>query len=142
MTANQAKKLSRRLFDEVWNTGDLDTVDELMAPDYVAHTAGFGETIEGSGAFKDFVARMREAFPDWRSTVEHQIAEGDYVAIRWISRGTHDGPFMGMEPTGRRVEMTGTTIFRLQDGKLAEGWAHPDLLGLLQQIGARELVRT
>jgi predicted ester cyclase len=68
--------------------------------------------------------------------VEAQIAEGDMVATRWTACGTHDGDFQGVPPTGREVTLRGMTIFRIADGKLVEGWTNPDLLGVMQQIGA------
>ncbi len=74
-------------------------------------------------------------------TLHEVLADGGYVAFRATEIGTHEGEFMGIEPTGRRVEMEGTVIHRLEDGKVAETWAQFDVLGLLRQLGAIELPR-
>ncbi len=79
---------------------------------------------------------LLEAFPDSQLPVEDQIAEGDKVVTRWTCRATHTGEFQGMPPTGKYTTMTGTTIFRIANGKLVEGWTNADMLGLLQQLGA------
>ena len=128
------KALVRRVFDEVWNAGNFAVVDEVFASDYVGHSAGMGE-IRGPEGAKEFVAGLREAFPDLTMTIEDQIAEGDKVVTRWTGRGTHDGEFMGIEPTGRSGAMSGIGILRIRDGKFVEGWTNADLLGLLQQLG-------
>ena len=77
----------------------------------------------------------RQAFPDFRFTVEDQLAEGDRVATRWTWQGTHSGEFMGAAPTGKEVKLTGMTIHRLRNGKIQEGWFNWDFLGELRQIG-------
>jgi predicted ester cyclase len=79
---------------------------------------------------------LRGAFPNLEVTVEDQVAEGDRVVTRWITRGTHKGEFQGIPPTGRQVAITGITIFLVADDKLLEGWSNADMLGMLQQLGA------
>jgi steroid delta-isomerase-like uncharacterized protein len=76
------------------------------------------------------------AFPDAQITVEDQIAEGDKVVTRWTGRGTHQGEFMGVPPSGNRVEIAGMTLDRFSRGKIAESWTNYDALGMMQQIGA------
>jgi predicted ester cyclase len=85
---------------------------------------------------KHAVNLYHSAFPDVQITVEDQIAEGDKVVTRWTGRGTHQGEFMGVPPSDNRVEITGITINRVSEGKLAEAWAIYDALGMMQQIGA------
>lgn len=75
------------------------------------------------------------AFPDPQFTVEDLIAEADQVVARWTFRGTHRGPFAGIPPTGKQIQMTGITIYRLRDAKIAEARSNIDQLGLLQQLG-------
>jgi predicted ester cyclase len=78
---------------------------------------------------------FRDAFPDLRFTAEDIIAEGDKVAARYTMRGTHQGEFMGVAPTGNRIEVTGIDIVRFEGGKMVEHWANSDELGMMQQLG-------
>jgi steroid delta-isomerase-like uncharacterized protein len=132
--SEQNKMIARRLVEEVESRGNLAVVDELVASDFVNHTP-FGE-MHGVESAKQFVSMLRRGFPDLYVTVEDQIAEGDCVATRWMARGTHEGEFQGVPPTGRPMEITGIFINRIANGKIIEQWATPDLLGLMQQIGA------
>ncbi len=131
--SEQNKMLVRRAIEEVWNRGNFAVVDELLANDYLGHQSG-GET-NGRESAKQYVAILREAFPDIHFTIEDQIAEGDRVVTRWIARGTHTGEFQGIPPTGKQGSMTGIDIDRVADGKLVECWVNSDDLGLLQQLG-------
>jgi predicted ester cyclase len=79
---------------------------------------------------------LRAAFPDLQLTVENIIAEGDFVAISLTARGTHQGTFQGIPPTGKSVTVSAFEVVRIENGKLAEHWGGPDTLNLLQQIGA------
>ena len=130
----QNKLIARRFFEEVENQGKLAVVDELLAHDFVNHTP-FGE-MHGIESAKQFGSMLRTAFPDMQVTVEDQIAEGDRVATRWTCRGTHQGEFQGVPPTSKRIEITGMVISRIANGKIVEQWGNPNLLGLMQQIGA------
>lgn len=132
----QNQALARRMFEDAWNTGRLDTLDELLAPEFVGHPSGSEEEIRGPAGMKEFIGRMRESFPDLTFTIEDQVAEGDKVVTRWIARGTHDGELMGIDPTGRRAAVGGVTIQRFREGKIVEGWTSWDTLGLLTQLGA------
>jgi predicted ester cyclase len=84
---------------------------------------------------KGFAARWRESFPDWHSTFEELIAEGDRVAERWTGRGTHRGELQGIAPTGKRVEAPGSVFYRIVDGKIVELWGQLDMMSLMQQLG-------
>ena len=130
----QIKTIARQVFEEVQSQGNLALVDEIVADDYVGHTPI--DDIHGPEGAKQFDSMLHEAFPDYQVTVEDQIAEGDKVVTRWTCRGTHKGRFQGIPPTGKQITMTGITIFRIANGKLVEGWSNPDLLGMLQQLGA------
>ena len=85
--------------------------------------------------YKQLVTMYFSAFPDLHLTIEDQIAEGDKVVTRWTARGTHQGPFMGIPPTGKRAVVTGIAIDRFANGKFVENWNNGDDLGLLQQLG-------
>lgn len=132
--SKQNKMLARKVFEDIQSQGNLALVDEIVAGDYVGHTPL--DDIHGPEGAKQYDAMLREAFPDLQITVEDQIAEGDKAVTRWTFRGTHKGEFQGMPPTGKQVTMTGITIFRIANSKIVEGWNNPDLLGLLQQLGA------
>jgi steroid delta-isomerase-like uncharacterized protein len=128
------KQIARQVFEEIQSKGNTALVDQIVARDYVGHTPP--NDIHGPEGVKQFDAMLRTAFPDILVTVDDQIEEGDQVTTRWTCRGTHQGPFLNVPPTGKQVKMTGVTVFRIADGKLVEGWNRPDLLSLLQQIGA------
>ena len=128
------KAIVRRAFEEVWNQGKLDVIDEIFAIDYVGHMPGSPD-LHGPKGFKQFVTMNRTAFPDIQFTVEDQIAEGDKVVIRWSSTGTHKGELMGIPPTGVQVTSTGIGISRISGGKAVEDWDNWDALGMLQQLG-------
>jgi steroid delta-isomerase-like uncharacterized protein len=132
----QNKALVRRLMEEVWNRGSLAAADELVAGDYVGHSSPAGSETHGTPGYKRFFAGLRRAFPDFRVTVEDQIAEGDRVVCRWTARATHQGEYAGIPPSGKQGVVTGTSTFRIADGKVVECWTNSDDLGLLQQIGA------
>jgi steroid delta-isomerase-like uncharacterized protein len=125
----------RRFVEESWK-GNLDVVDELIARDYVGHDPANPEPVHGPEGVKAFISTYRAAFPDTRTTVEDQLAQGDLVATRWTARGTQKGELMGIEPTGNQVTVTGLTISRLVDGKLIEQFHNWDTFGLMRQLDA------
>jgi steroid delta-isomerase-like uncharacterized protein len=124
-----------RYFEEVLGGGRLDLLDELIAPDFVDHTARSGRSA-GIAGIREVVRMFHTAFPDLTVTVEDQLTEGHRVAIRFMMRGTHTGPFAGMAPTGRHIAFGGMAMSRLVDSRIAEQWDQADMLGLLQQLGA------
>jgi steroid delta-isomerase-like uncharacterized protein len=129
------KALSRRLMEEAFNAGNIDVVDELVTTDVVNHDAALPEPTVGPDATKASIQAYRAAFPDLRITIEEQIADDMGVATRWSAKGTHEGELMGMAPTGKQATVTGITIDRIVDGRIAESWTNWDTLGMLQQLG-------
>lgn len=125
--------IARRVLDALWNQENFALVDELVASDYDGHSS---TVFHGPDGAMRLVPELRQAFPDFRFTIEDQILAGDKVATRWLIRGTHQGEFQGIPASGRQVSVSGITIFRIANGKLIEGWTNEDLLGLLTQIGA------
>ena len=105
-----------------------------MAPDAEIHMPT-GELVDLDG-LKDFADAFRGSFPDWHSTFEELVAEGDRVAERWTGRGTHRGELQGIAPTDRRVEVPGGVFYRIADGKIAEFRGQLDMMGLMRQLGA------
>ncbi len=131
------KTLLARWFEEVWNQGREETVDELMAPNAVA--VGLGEMdqeVHGPSEFKIFLRNMRQALPDVRIDMEDTTAERDKISARVVLKGTHRGNGLGVPPTGNAVQIRGIVMVRIAGGKIVEGWNSWDQLGLLRQIGA------
>ena len=128
------KVLVRRLFEEVWNQGNLAAIDELFAPSYIRYDPAAPEA-KGLAGFKQLVVLLRTAFPDLHFTLEEIIAEGDKVMSRALLRGTHRGEYLGIAPTGKPVAVMGMVVLRIAQGKFQEGWLMMDNLGLLQQLG-------
>ena len=124
------------VFSEVWSKGDVDRIDDLFAESFVGH---FPEgTVHGREGALDRVISHRTSFPDWTEEVEETIADRDLVAVRFTSRGTNLGDFLGNPPTGKRVEISEVCIFKLSDGKIVEQWVYPDILSMQRQLGKDE----
>jgi steroid delta-isomerase-like uncharacterized protein len=134
--SEQNKATARRFFEEVISQGAVDAIDEVFAADYQDHDPANEEDTRGADGMRQEVSMYRSAFPDLQFTIEDQLAEGDEVATRWSSRGTHQGELMGIPPTGNQVMTQGITIFRFAEGKIQEGWWNWDALGLMRQVGA------
>jgi steroid delta-isomerase-like uncharacterized protein len=134
MSVEENKELVRRFVEEFWNEGNAAAADELMAVDAEIHMPT-GELVDLDG-LKGFAGAFRGSFPDWHSTFEELIAEGDRVAERWTGRGTHRGELQGIAPTDRRVEVPGSVFYRIVDGKIVEFRGQLDMMGLMQQLGA------
>jgi len=129
------KKVVRRLFEEVWNKGNLPVADELFAENYSHHDSSTPEFGRGPASEKKRANLYRTAFPDVRLTVEDIIAEGETVTARWSCKGTHKGDLSGIAPTGKQFTISGISIARFTNGKMVEGWVNWDALGLMQQLG-------
>lgn len=128
------KALVRRYFEEVWSNGDFSHLDELVAPDFVDHSPILGTTPDRNGQ-RQAVAMIQKGMPDHRVTVELLLAEGDMVADRWVSTGTHTGDLVGFPPSGKTLKMSGMDIFRVENGKIKEVWHEEDNMGFMQQLG-------
>ena len=135
MSTEENKALARRVLEEMFNAGNLDVADELLASDYVDHDPSLPEDVHGPEGFKEYVGMYRSAFPDVHVQIEDQIAEGDRVVTRWTGTGTHTGELMGIAPTGKRVTLPGMEIVRIANGKLVEGWEGYDSGTLMRQLG-------
>ena len=132
------KVLVRRWFEEVWNKGRVEAIDEMFAEDGIAHGLAdeTGAPLRGPSGFKPFFQKFRDAFPDIEVIVEDAIAEGDRVAARCRVRATHAGEGLGFAATQRPMEITGMTFARVRDGKIVEAWNNFDFMAMYQQIGA------
>ena len=132
--AGRNKELARRFFQEVWNAGDEGGIDRYIAADAAGNDPTFGA---GREAFRSQWRKWRAAFPDLHFAVEDLVAEGDKVVTRWTLTGTHQGEFLGIAPTGRRVSVAGMSLDRIANGQIAEGFDAWDELGLHRQLGAK-----
>jgi ketosteroid isomerase-like protein len=115
------KTVARGWFDHVMNGRDLSAIDRLYAEDYV-YRGPDGASARGLQAAKEIAQILIDAMPDRVSTVEEQVAEGDRVVTRWVSRGTPTQPVVGRAPTGRPIAVHGITISRIANGRVAEDW--------------------
>jgi steroid delta-isomerase-like uncharacterized protein len=134
MSAEDNKRLLHRSVDEFWNTGNVGAIDQLYATNYVGHDPS-GANEGDLEHFKQYAQAVFAAFPDLRLTLDDVIAEGDKVVKRWTARCTHTGEFMGVPATGNKLEITGTTTYRVGGGKFVESWWNTDTLGMMQQMG-------
>ena len=133
----QNKALVRRWFEQVWNKGRAESIDELLADKGVVH--GLGAELRGPAEFKPFHAAYRNAFPDMVLQIEHMIADDDLVAVHWSATATHNGGGLGFAATGKRVNFSGMAFIRVEGNKLVEGWNSFDQLGMFQQLGVVNL---
>ena len=108
--------------------------NSVVAENLVLH--GFGDVWMGRVAFNEALSGFHTGFPDAEMAVEFTMSEGDKVAVRWRVTGTHSGASTGIGPAGRRIDIAGPDVYRVAGGRVAEMWAHPDMLGLLRRIGA------
>ena len=133
MTRDRMKDLVEGLH-AIWNSGDLAAVPEIYAPDIVVHWSKH-EASHGHDGVTAAIRDTRAAFPDWHETVVDMIVEADRVVTRYVSTGTHLGPYLGVPPSGARIEIDEISIYRIADGKVAEQWCLADALALQKQIG-------
>jgi len=134
MGAEHNEELVRRIYEGLFNHGELALADEYTDARFINHEAP-PDASRGPAGLRGTVTMLRTAFPDLHFTLEELIAEGDMVAVRTIMRGTQRGQFMGIAPTNRQVEQAQTHIIRFVDGKAVEHRAVRDDLGLLTQLG-------
>ena len=136
--SEENKAIVRCLLEEAYSTGNLAVVDEIIASDYV-HTGNSGRIVTGIEFIKQQITIERTIFPDLRVTIEEMIAEGDKVVARWTLRGTHQGEWRGIPPTGKEVTSTGVDIHRIVGGKIVEGWRKQDRMDVMQQLGVTDI---
>src|SRR5688500_13432239 len=122
--SEENKELVRRWFDEVWNKGRAEAIDEMFDANGIAHGLSDdpSKPIIGPTDYRPFYEVFREAFPNMEIVIEDMVAEGDKVAARCSVRGKHEGNFMGKAATQSAVDITGITIVRIENGKIVEAW--------------------
>ncbi|MCQ3973783.1 MAG: ester cyclase [Anaerolineae bacterium] len=133
MSTEENKAISRQWREE-FDKKNWAALDEFVAPNVVMHFAGNPDPL-GFEEMKQMLKMFYSAFPDLHHTFDDQIAEGDKVVLRLTFRGTHQGEFQGIPPTGKKIEVTATVVDRIVDGKMVEHWSTMDNLSLMQQLG-------
>ena len=134
MQTEENKALVRRFYDDVTNGRNVDALDELLAPNFEGFTVEGSDHGQNREEFKHMISMMLNAFPDHLQIIHDWIAENDKVVTRWTVQGTHQGEYLGIAPTGKRVKFSGMDIFRVVDGKIVEVWAEVDMLDVRQQL--------
>ena len=135
MTVDQNKRLVRRFYEEVLNTGDVTDVASFIAPDCVEVYDNVRYPLGLEGA-KEHVLGVRRTYADLHVTIEQQIGEGEWVVSVVTMRGTHSGEWLGIAPTGKPVQITAVNVDRVVDGRIVEHGGAANLLGPLLEIGA------
>ena len=131
------KQIARQIPEDVATERNLDLIDDLYAEDAVEYDTF--TVHRGLEAIRDHLEGTFTSFPDLTATVEQIIGEGDTVAMRVTLRGTHEGEFMGIEPTDREFEVQNMVFTRVEDGQIVERRIQPDVFGMLQQLGVTDL---
>jgi predicted ester cyclase len=136
---SEVETLVRGFFEEAIDTGDLDAFDRFCSEDYVWHGGsdpGAIGDVHGIERFKAAVGTFFTAFPDLKVEILDLLVDGDKAAVRFLETGTHEGPFVGVAPTGKKVAFSGMGIYRAAGGKLVEEWFVDDSRAIFEQIGA------
>lgn len=139
MSIEENKLLVHRYLEEVVNTGDVSRLAEFISPDYVEvfNNVRYPVGLEGA---RRHVLGVREVYPDLHVTIEQQIAEGDWVVSRITARGTHQGAWLGINPTGKALEFTGVNVDKVVGGRIVEHGGAANMLEPLLQAGAIRVI--
>ena len=121
-SAQQHREMMTRIFDQVWSQGNVEAAGEFYAA---------GEGLEG---LKDMARAIYSAFPDWRVTINDMVVEGDKIAVYWTGRGSHEGEWQGVAPTGRRISVDGIDIEYVSAGKIIKEDGVIDMMGMMRQL--------
>jgi len=130
------KEIARRFYEECWNQGKVERLDQYVSKDCRYHDPVFPALVPGLDSLKNHITMSRGAFPDLRFTLDDMIAERDEVVVHWTARGTQQGQFLGIAPTRKTASVTGTSIYRIKNQRMVEQFADWNLLTLLEQLGA------
>jgi steroid delta-isomerase-like uncharacterized protein len=122
------------LFATVFNAGELDAVEQFVAPDHENHDPTAPSVPRGPQGVRMLAEQYREAFPDLNIEINELFGAGDRVAHRWTMTGTHRGEILGISPTGKRIEVSGIEVNRVAHGKVADSWAISDSAGMREQL--------
>jgi steroid delta-isomerase-like uncharacterized protein len=135
MSNDAAKAIVRRNTEEVQGRGNFEVFDELFADNFVDHTPQPNMVPDKEGV-RGLYTKLRTAFPDFHAEIHWQAAEGELVTTYKTYHGTHHGPFLGVAPTGRKIQFETVDVMRVHDGKITGHWGVANLFSVLQQLGA------
>ncbi len=138
-TTEQNKNLIRRYIEDIINTGNVSTIEQYLGKEYTEVFEGKRYPIGIEGA-KEHVHGVRQVYPDLTLTVDHQIAEGEWIATSITARGTHTGDWMGIKPTGKLLTYTGVNVNRVVNGKIVDHGGAANMLAPLLEAGALKIV--
>ena len=124
----------RQLFEQVWNQGRLELLDAIAAEEVVLHAGR--NAVSGRDTLRAIIGDFLAGFPDVKHRIEDLVIEGDRVVTRWRGVGNHRGSYDGIAPTGREIDYTGITIFRIAEGRIAEAWVNAEMAELLASLRA------
>ena len=128
-----------RIADDIWNKGDMGVVDLVMAPDAKYHGPHMPNGLGDRENWRRAITMYRAAFPDSHVTFEDFVVSGDTVVGRWRATGTQTGSMPGLPPSGKRIAISGITIYRFEGERIIEAWEQLDMLGMWQQLGVVSL---
>ena len=136
MTIEQNKTIMRRMIEEIWNQGKLETADELFSAD---HTSPSAPTLpKGPDSVKMLAGMFRQAMPDYHMDIDMVVADENQVAARFTQSGTHSGAdLMGMKASGKKATWTEIGVLRIQNGQIVESWYEVDMLSMINQLTAK-----
>ena len=129
------KAIVRRLYEEVWNKRRLELVNEIVSPSHALHIHNAADSSIGPEAYKGQVTLFLKGFPDLSFSIEDVVAEQEKVVVSWNISGTHEGEFMGIPATHKKVSVDGITIHHIVNGKIMDSYVSWDALGMMQQFG-------
>ena len=132
--SNNNREVIKQYIERIWNNCDIAALEEFTSGEF-SYQLG-GQPPRDINAMKEFIVSVHEAFPDWRVDIKDISAEEDLIAVRWEGKVTHKGPFHGIAPTGRQINVCGINIYKLQNEKILQEWEQMDSLGMLGQLGA------
>lgn len=128
------QRVIARYFNEVWNEGQVDLLDELLTPDYVNHSSSIPDPRPGPADVKAIVRMMREGIPDLHYEVLDLVASPDRVAVHTRVTGTHTGTLFGMAPGGNRIDVRQMQVEWFRDGRICQHWRITDEVRLMRQL--------
>ena len=132
---NKNKELITRYFEEVWNQGKLEVLDEIIAADYINHSPGMPNPPKGPAGLKPIVLAIRQAFPDLKYVIKNMVISEEQVAVHTTMHGTHQGDFFGLTPTAKFIEVDQMQIERIKNNQIIEHWRVTNDLALMRQLG-------
>jgi predicted ester cyclase len=130
-----AERVFRRLIEQGFNAGDPNVADEVTADAFMEHQDFGPDHAPGAEGVRAVIASLKRAFSDFHLEIQDLTVAGDTAWARLVATGTHDGPFMGHPPTGRRMRVDVFDVIRVSDGRMVAHWGVPDRLGVLMQLG-------